>query len=158
MRKCKLISGLVTAVSLYAQAPSAVLLVLSKADQTLSVVDPATLKVLGRMPSGPDPHEVAVSADGRFAYVSNYGGGGGYNTLTMADLYARQGLIEDAKTIYEHILARDPNNDVVREKLSALTPPVPESEPEASAEIAAPVAAEPASDNNPDVMAAAAAS
>src|SRR5690349_5978410 len=86
MRKCKLISGLVMAVSLYAQAPSAVLLVLSKADQTLSVVDPATLKVLGRMPSGPDPHEVAVSADGRFAYVSNYGGGGGYNTLTMADL------------------------------------------------------------------------
>lgn len=72
------------------------------------------------------------------------------DTLTMADLYARQGLIEDAKTIYEHILARDPNNDVVREKLSALTPPVPEPEPEASAEIAAPVAAEPANDNRID--------
>jgi len=86
MRKFKFVPVLLMGLSLHGQAPSAVVLVLSKAEQTLSVVDPATLKVLGRMPSGPDPHEVAVSADGRFAYVSNYGGGGGYNTLTVADL------------------------------------------------------------------------
>jgi DNA-binding beta-propeller fold protein YncE len=63
------------------------LLVLSKGDQTLSVIDPATLKILGKVPSGPDPHEVAASADGRTAYISNYGAGrGGFNTLTVADI------------------------------------------------------------------------
>src|SRR5437667_2809779 len=73
---------------LNAQGPSeARLLVLSKADLMLSVIDPVTLKVIGRVPSGPDPHEVAASADGRTAYISNYGTGrGGFNTLTVADL------------------------------------------------------------------------
>jgi thioredoxin-like negative regulator of GroEL len=46
------------------------------------------------------------------------------NTLTMADLYVRQGLIEDARHIYENILARDPENAEVREKLAAITPRV----------------------------------
>jgi YVTN family beta-propeller protein len=63
------------------------LLALSKGDRTLSVIDPATLKVLGKVPSGDDPHEVAASADGRWAYVSNYGAGrGGFNTLTIGDI------------------------------------------------------------------------
>jgi YVTN family beta-propeller protein len=45
------------------------------------------LTILGKVPSGPDPHEVAASADGRRAYISNYGAGrGGFNTLTVADL------------------------------------------------------------------------
>ena len=42
------------------------------------------------------------------------------NTLTMADLYARQGLTEEARHIYENILARDPGNGEVRAKLDAL--------------------------------------
>ena len=46
------------------------------------------------------------------------------NTLTMADLYARQGLTDDARQIYESILQRDPMNDAVREKLDALNRPV----------------------------------
>lgn len=63
------------------------LLVLSKGALTLSVVDPVTLRVLGKASSGPDPHEVAATADGRTAYISNYGAGrGGYNTLTVVDL------------------------------------------------------------------------
>jgi DNA-binding beta-propeller fold protein YncE len=61
------------------------LLVLSKGDLTLSIVDPSTLKVLARMPSGPDPHEVVASADGKTAYISNYGGGA-YHTITVVDL------------------------------------------------------------------------
>jgi DNA-binding beta-propeller fold protein YncE len=70
------------------QAPaSARLLVLSKGDLMLAVVDPVTLKVVGKVPSGPDPHEVAASADGRTAYISNYGTAkGGLNTLSVADL------------------------------------------------------------------------
>lgn len=42
------------------------------------------------------------------------------STITMADLYARQGLVDDARHIYETILARDPENAAVTAKLSAL--------------------------------------
>lgn len=47
------------------------------------------------------------------------------NTLTMADLYARQGLTADARHIYENILARDPGHATVRAKLDALLAPPP---------------------------------
>src|SRR5664279_1856204 len=69
--------------------PSTALLILSKTDQTLSIVDPASLKVIARMPSGPDPHEVVASADGKLAFISNYGGGA-YNTITVIDLVAQK--------------------------------------------------------------------
>ena len=55
--------------------PRESLLILSKAERTLSILDPVTLKVVARMPSGPDPHEVVASTDGRMAFISNYGGG-----------------------------------------------------------------------------------
>jgi len=57
----------------HAQLPSPALLVLNKDDDTLAIVDPATNKVVGTAPTGKAPHEVAASADGRFAYVTNYG-------------------------------------------------------------------------------------
>jgi DNA-binding beta-propeller fold protein YncE len=69
--------------------PSPALLVLSKTETTLSIVDPASLKVIARMPSGPDPHEVVASTDGKFAYISNYGGGR-YNTITVVDLIGQR--------------------------------------------------------------------
>jgi len=71
--------------------PVQALLVLSKADRTLSIVDPATLTVVARVPVGPDPHEVIASADGRVAYISNYGFGA-YNTLTPVDLVGQLAL------------------------------------------------------------------
>jgi DNA-binding beta-propeller fold protein YncE len=74
---------------LQAQTPSPALLVLSKGDHTLSIVDPTTLKAVAKMPSGEDPHEVVASSDGRFAFISNYGGGA-YNTITVADLTAQK--------------------------------------------------------------------
>jgi tetratricopeptide (TPR) repeat protein len=46
------------------------------------------------------------------------------NTVTMADLYVRQGLVEEARHIYEHLLARDPGNAEVRAKLDAIAPRV----------------------------------
>ena len=46
------------------------------------------------------------------------------NTLTMAELYERQGLTNDARHIYENILSRDPDNLDVRARLDALTPRV----------------------------------
>lgn len=79
-----LITGL-----LPAQTPQVSLLVLSKGDHTLSIVDPASLKVIAKMPSGEDPHEVVASSDGKFAYISNYGGGA-YHTITVADLLTQK--------------------------------------------------------------------
>lgn len=43
-------------------------------------------------------------------------------TVTMADLYARQGMTAKAIEIYEHILQRDPHNEAVRAKHDALVP------------------------------------
>ena len=74
-----------------AETPSISLLALSKTDQTLSIVDPTTLAVVARVPAGPDPHEVIASEDGKFAYISNYGGGA-YNTITVVDLLAQKTL------------------------------------------------------------------
>src|SRR5690242_76456 len=65
--------------------PKEFLLALSKRDHTLAIVDPATLKVLAKVPVGDDPHEVIASTDGRAAYVSNYGFGR-YHTLTVIDI------------------------------------------------------------------------
>jgi YVTN family beta-propeller protein len=71
--------------------PGASLLVLSKHDHTLSIVDPSTLQVVARMPVGNDPHEVIASTDGSTAYVSNYGFGA-YNTLAVIDLVGHRAL------------------------------------------------------------------
>ncbi|HEX5242546.1 MAG TPA: cytochrome D1 domain-containing protein [Tepidisphaeraceae bacterium] len=73
--------------------PRAALLVLNKGDLTLAIVDPATLQVVARVPSGEDPHEVIASADGETAYISNYGGfGQGFHTLSVVDLVAQKSL------------------------------------------------------------------
>ena len=71
--------------------PSPALLVLSKGERVLSIVDPATLTVVAQVPSGPDPHEVVASSDGAFAFISNYGSGA-YNTITIVDLVRQQAL------------------------------------------------------------------
>jgi YVTN family beta-propeller protein len=71
--------------------PSPSLLVLSKHDHTLSIVNPSTLQVVARMPVGEDPHEVIASTDGTTAYVSNYGFGA-YNTLAVIDLVGHRAL------------------------------------------------------------------
>ena len=79
-----------TTGALIAQStPSPALLVLSKQDHTLAIVDPANLKVVARAPVGDDPHEVIASSDGRTAYVSNYGFGQ-YHTLTAIDLLGQK--------------------------------------------------------------------
>ena len=70
-------------------AGSATLLVLSKQDHALVIVDPASLQVLARVPVGDDPHEVSASSDGKTAYVSNYGFGQ-FHTLTVVDLVNRK--------------------------------------------------------------------
>jgi YVTN family beta-propeller protein len=65
------------------------LLALSKADHTLAIVDPVSLKVLAKTPVGADPHEVIASTDGKTAYVSNTGGGR-FHVLNVIDLVAQK--------------------------------------------------------------------
>ena len=74
-----------------AQSPEETLLALSKHDHTVAIVDPVSLKILAKAPVGNDPHEVIASADGKTAYVSNYGGGS-FNTLAVIDLVGQKAL------------------------------------------------------------------
>src|SRR5277367_7055304 len=67
------------------------LLVLSKQQHTLYIVDPVTLKIVARAPVGDDPHEVIASADGSTAYVSNYGGGT-LHSLAVIDLISQKAV------------------------------------------------------------------
>src|SRR5580658_67771 len=71
--------------------PQRTLLALSKTDHTLAIVDPASLKVIARLPVGTDPHEVIASADGTRAYVTIYGGGS-LHELDILDLVGQKAL------------------------------------------------------------------
>jgi len=76
-----------------AQTPSPALLVLEKSDNSLAIVDPVNLQIVARVPAGPDPHEIVASADGKLAYISNYGGSdSALNTITVIDLATRKAL------------------------------------------------------------------
>jgi YVTN family beta-propeller protein len=69
------------------------LLVLNKRDNVLAIINPAALNVMASVPSGPDPHEVVASSDGKTAYISNYGGlGSELHTISVVDLAARKAL------------------------------------------------------------------
>ncbi len=81
-----------TASLAVAQTPSRALIVLNKEDATLAIVDPSSGKVMGRVPTGVGPHEVAVSSDGKFAFVGNYGNQTPGNTISVIDLVAQKEL------------------------------------------------------------------
>jgi YVTN family beta-propeller protein len=57
----------------------------------LAIIDPASNRVLARVPVGNDPHEVIASADGKTAYVSIYGGGS-FHELDIIDLVSMKPL------------------------------------------------------------------
>jgi YVTN family beta-propeller protein len=79
--------------SAFAQTPSIALLILEKSDNSLIIVDPSTRKITGRVPAGPDPHEVIASTDGKFAFVSNYGGlQSKFHIISVIDLVAQKAL------------------------------------------------------------------
>ena len=71
--------------------PARTLLALSKSDHVLAIIDPVSLKIIARVPVGPDPHEVVASADGKTAYVTIYGGGS-LHDLNVIDLVAQKAL------------------------------------------------------------------
>lgn len=67
-----LLSLIAAAPAFAGETPSPALLVLNKGG-SLAIVNPATNNVVGRVRTGPAPHEVTVSDDGRLAFTSNYG-------------------------------------------------------------------------------------
>jgi len=81
----------VTSFAFAQSTPSPALLVLSKTDRSLAIIDPASLKTVAHIPVGNDPHEVVASSDGKTAYVSNYGFGA-YHTLAVVDLVSQKPL------------------------------------------------------------------
>jgi YVTN family beta-propeller protein len=90
---CCLIAVALMTSAAFAQTSAAALLVLAKSDNTVAIVDPATLQVLARVPAGPDPHEIIASDDGKLAFISNYGGSdSALNTISVVDLVARKAL------------------------------------------------------------------
>ena len=74
------------------QARGQNLLVLNKTENTLAIIDPATLSVIAKIPTGEGPHEAIVSADGKLAFVCNYGAQKPGNSLSVIDLVARKEL------------------------------------------------------------------
>jgi YVTN family beta-propeller protein len=58
------------------------LLVTNKSGNTVSFIDSATGQEVNRLETGPNPHEVAVTPDGKLAFVANYGS----NSLTVVDV------------------------------------------------------------------------
>src|SRR5437867_705574 len=97
-RTLGLLAALLGAASAGAQTPTptptpaVALLVLNKEDASLAIVDPSTRQVVGRVPTGEGPHEVAVSRDGKLAFVANYGARTPGSTLSVIDLVARKEL------------------------------------------------------------------
>jgi YVTN family beta-propeller protein len=76
-------------------------LVVCKSEFQVALVDPATDKILLKLPTGRGPHEVAVSPEGSTAYVSNFGRYSIYppgdtqhdqpgNTITVIDVPTRK--------------------------------------------------------------------
>jgi YVTN family beta-propeller protein len=66
--------------------PHPALLVLNKEDATMVVIDPASGKLVARVPVGAGPHELVVSTDGNLAFASNYGADAPGSTLSVIDL------------------------------------------------------------------------
>lgn len=68
------------------------ILILNKAEATMVIVDASTLEIVAKVPTGDFPHEVAVSADGKTAYVANYGGQQPNNSISVIDIPSRKEL------------------------------------------------------------------
>lgn len=74
-----------------AQVPglSGTLIVTNKTPSTATIIDVATGQALATLPTGTNPHEVVLSANGRTAVITDYGTGAS-PTLTVIDVPAKR--------------------------------------------------------------------
>jgi YVTN family beta-propeller protein len=93
MRLVALLLGIASVAAPVAGAqrsgPDGSVVVSNMNDNTATVLDAATGRTVATLPTGQAPHEVAISHDGRWAVVSNYGvRGKPGSTLTVIDIRA----------------------------------------------------------------------
>ncbi|HEX6279163.1 MAG TPA: YncE family protein [Pyrinomonadaceae bacterium] len=69
-----------------------VLVALNKAEASMAIIDPATMTVTGKVPTGDGPHEVVLSPDGKTAYVANYGNQQPGNSISIIDIASAKEL------------------------------------------------------------------
>jgi DNA-binding beta-propeller fold protein YncE len=77
--------------TLAAQVPglTGTLIVTNKSPSTATIIDVATGQALATLPTGNNPHEVVLSANGRTAVITDYGTGS-TPTLTVIDVPAKR--------------------------------------------------------------------
>lgn len=75
--------------SAWPQDQGPLLLVANKAVDTVSFINLKTREVVGTATTGRHPHELAVTPDGRTAFVANYGAG---DSISVIDVQARKEL------------------------------------------------------------------
>jgi DNA-binding beta-propeller fold protein YncE len=87
MKTLSLLAAIAIASTAAAQVPglTGTLVVTNKTPSTATVIDVASGRTLATIPTGNGPHEIALSSDGRFAVVTDYGGQP-RRTLTVIDL------------------------------------------------------------------------
>lgn len=65
------------------------LYVTTELDQSVTIIDPKTLKIVGSIPTGQaESHMLAISHDGRYGYTANVGPG----TISVLDMEARKSI------------------------------------------------------------------
>ncbi|NLX99336.1 MAG: YncE family protein [Rhodopirellula sp.] len=74
------------------KAAETMLLVANKHDDTLCFIRPTTLEIVQTIATGPNPHEIIITPDQRFAYLSNYAPPG--NTISLIDLVQRKHVLQ----------------------------------------------------------------
>lgn len=85
---------------------SGLLYVTTELDQTVTAIDPRTLKIVGTIPTGQEQsHMLAISSDGKRGYTANVGPG----TVSVLDMKARKTLavIPISKTTQRISVSRD---------------------------------------------------
>ena len=92
LRFCSIVLSVILLASVANAADSGTLLVLNKSDNTVSLIDLASRKVIATVSTGVGPHEVAVSPDGKLAVVANYGAQTPGNSLTVIDIPSKQAV------------------------------------------------------------------
>lgn len=74
------------------QTAKPVLVALNKEDATLTIIDPADMKIVATVATGNSPHEVVLSADGSTAFVANYGAQQPGSTISVIDIASAKEL------------------------------------------------------------------
>lgn len=116
---CGLGLGMLSAGAPAQSAPQAVLLVVNQGDSNVSIVDPGNARQIGTIAEdtpGIHGHEVAVSSDGRTAYVPIYGSSGvgkpglSGRTMLVMDVASRKvvGKVDFGHDVRPHLPVFDP--------------------------------------------------